>query len=52
MHFLTRGNGTGLGFFSELVVCAYLEIGGGRKGKIKTKSVCASKPFIRAKKLQ
>lgn len=52
MHFLMRGNGTGLVLFSELIVCAYLEIGGGKKGKIDQKSVYASKWFIRVKKLQ
>lgn len=52
MHFLMRGNGTGLVLFSELIVRAYLEIGGGKKGKIDQKSVYASKWFIRVKKLQ
>lgn len=39
-------------YFSDLIVCTYLEIGGGEKGKINKKSVYASKPFIRVKKLQ
>lgn len=37
--------------FSELIVCAYLEIGGGGKGKTNKKNVYASKPFIRMKNL-
>lgn len=37
--------------FSELMVSAYLEIGGGGKGKI-NKNVYTSKPFVRMKKLQ